>query len=143
MIGRRLKEERERIKLSQAALAASIEVGRRTLIDWEKDASSPTGVQLSALSKAGMDVLYIITGQRLRGDQQPYFERALNTTLGASMSDEERQRSVDLLLEAHQNQARQNSERAGRYASLLRVLDTCTDATLTIVEEVVSRFRGK
>lgn len=64
MIGLRIKEERERLSLTQQGVADSIGVAKRTFIDWEKDRTSPTAVQLSALSQIGMDVLYVVTGQR-------------------------------------------------------------------------------
>jgi transcriptional regulator with XRE-family HTH domain len=64
MIGPRLKEERERIGLTQEAFSEAAGGKRRTLIDWEKGVSSPTAVQLSALSRIGVDVLYVVTGQR-------------------------------------------------------------------------------
>lgn len=64
MIGNRLREERERLGLTQPVFAELAGAKKRTLIDWEKDVSSPTAVQLAQLSAAGADVLYILTGQR-------------------------------------------------------------------------------
>ncbi len=64
MIDVRLKEERERLGLSQPLFAQAAGAAKRTLADWEKGVSSPTAVQLSALAKIGVDVLYILTGQR-------------------------------------------------------------------------------
>ncbi|MCU7123644.1 helix-turn-helix domain-containing protein [Salmonella enterica] len=64
MIGLRIKEERERLGLTQQSMADAVGAAKRTVIDWEKDRTSPTAVQLSALSSMGMDVLYIVTGQR-------------------------------------------------------------------------------
>lgn len=64
MIGTRLREERERLGLTQEAFAVAGNAARRTLIDWEKNVSSPTAVQLSALSAIGVDVLYVVTGKR-------------------------------------------------------------------------------
>lgn len=60
----RLKSERERLNLSQTGFADLAKVGKTTVINWEKGASSPDAVQLSALADAGADVLYILTGQR-------------------------------------------------------------------------------
>ncbi|EJP5372524.1 TPA: helix-turn-helix transcriptional regulator [Salmonella enterica] len=72
MIGLRIKEERVRLNLSQQKLADYIDVSKRTLIDWEKDRTSPTAVQLSALSSIGMDIMYIVTGSRLSNKESPY-----------------------------------------------------------------------
>lgn len=60
----RLKSERERLSLSQPRVAELVGVGKTTVINWEKGASAPDAVQLSALATAGADVLYILTGQR-------------------------------------------------------------------------------
>lgn len=64
MIGLRIKEERERLSLTQQGMADAIGVAKRTFIDWEKDRTSPTAVQLSALSGIGVDVLFVVTGVR-------------------------------------------------------------------------------
>lgn len=64
MINLRLKEERERLDLTQPGLAELAGVAKRTVIDWEKGVSSPTAVQLAAIAARGADVLYILTGQR-------------------------------------------------------------------------------
>lgn len=64
MIGDRLKSERERLGLTQPVLAAQAGTQKGTVINWEKGASSPTAVQLAALSALGLDVLYVVTGER-------------------------------------------------------------------------------
>ncbi|MFQ2240230.1 helix-turn-helix domain-containing protein [Aeromonas dhakensis] len=64
MIAIRLKSERQRLGLTQEAFAESAGAKRRTLQDWEKGISSPTAVQLSALGSVGVDVQFVLTGQR-------------------------------------------------------------------------------
>ena len=64
MIGSRLKEERERLGVTQPLFAEAADAKKRTLIDWEKGVSSPTALQLSSLATVGVDVLYVVTGQR-------------------------------------------------------------------------------
>ncbi|ATG73658.1 hypothetical protein AN401_07140 [Zobellella denitrificans] len=64
MLGDRLKEERERIGLTQPVFAELAGVKKRTVIDWEKGVSSPTALQLEALSKVGLDAQYVVTGAR-------------------------------------------------------------------------------
>lgn len=63
----RFKSERERLALTQPRVAELTGVGKTTVINWEKALSSPTAVQLSALSEVGLDVLYVVTGQRAGG----------------------------------------------------------------------------
>ena len=50
--------------LTQEAFAESAGAKRRTSQDWEKGISSPTAVQLSALGSVGVDVQFVLTGQR-------------------------------------------------------------------------------
>jgi transcriptional regulator with XRE-family HTH domain len=63
-IGERLKEERERLGLTLVAFAELSGSKKNTVIDWQKDASSPPLAKLSALEKIGLDIIYIITGNR-------------------------------------------------------------------------------
>lgn len=63
----RFKSERERLALTQPRVAELTGVGKTTVINWEKALSSPTAVQLSALAEIGLDVLYVVTGQRAGG----------------------------------------------------------------------------
>ncbi|WP_140919145.1 helix-turn-helix transcriptional regulator [Limnobaculum xujianqingii] len=65
MINIRLKEERERLGLTQPQLAEVANASKRTVIEWEKGATSPSAVQLSALSFVGVDVQYVLTGKRM------------------------------------------------------------------------------
>lgn len=67
-IGARIKHERERVGLTISALAEIASAGKNTVIDWQNDVSSPPASKLAALAAAGLDVLYILTGQRT-GDQ--------------------------------------------------------------------------
>ena len=64
MIYENIKKERQRLGLTQPAFALIAGVALRTLSDWEKGVSSPTAVQILALSEHGLDALYVITGKR-------------------------------------------------------------------------------
>ncbi|EFI60728.1 MULTISPECIES: helix-turn-helix transcriptional regulator [Comamonas] len=63
----RFKAERERLGLTQPQIAVLTSVGKTTVINWEKGASSPTAVQLEVLAKLGMDALYVVTGNYAGG----------------------------------------------------------------------------
>ncbi|WP_212715305.1 helix-turn-helix transcriptional regulator [Halomonas sp. 15WGF] len=63
-IGERLKEERERIGLSQTALAQIGGVGKTTQIKYEKGSSRPDSAYLSAVSEEGIDIFYVLKGLR-------------------------------------------------------------------------------
>ena len=75
-IGVRLAEERRRLGYSQTRFAALGGAAKRTMIDWEKDLSSPNAQFLSSIAATGADVLYILTGQR-SGTALPPREAAL------------------------------------------------------------------
>ena len=60
----RLKEERERLGLSQEAFGSVGGVQKRAQINYESGERKPDLGYLEGLSKIGVDVLYIITGQR-------------------------------------------------------------------------------
>lgn len=64
MIGKWLKEERERLGFSQTEFAVFAGITRRPYAEWEVGRTSPTAAQLAALAAAGADVLYIVTGER-------------------------------------------------------------------------------
>ena len=74
----RLKEERERIGLSQTAFAALAGASKHAQINWEKGAASPNAAALAAWADAGLDVLYVVTGQRAGGASAPPPPRAVS-----------------------------------------------------------------
>lgn len=63
-IGERLLEERKRLGHSQEAFAALAGITRIPYRAWEKGKTAPGAEHLAALSSAGADVLYILTGRR-------------------------------------------------------------------------------
>jgi transcriptional regulator with XRE-family HTH domain len=70
----RLKQERERMGLTQPAFADLAGAAKRTVIDWEKGVSSPTAVQMAAFAKAGLDVDYVITGKTAKDRAAEIYE---------------------------------------------------------------------
>lgn len=64
MIGERLKQERERLGLTLPEFAEAAGAKKNTVIDWQKDVSSPPASKLAALAGIGVDVLYVVTGRR-------------------------------------------------------------------------------
>jgi transcriptional regulator with XRE-family HTH domain len=64
LIGERLKSERERLGYSQTEFATLCAATRKTLFNWESEAASPSAAALAALALVGLDVLYVVTGQR-------------------------------------------------------------------------------
>lgn len=60
----RLKQERERLMLTQEAFGEHAQAKKRTVADWESGKSSPTAVQLNLLSLIGVDVQFVVSGVR-------------------------------------------------------------------------------
>lgn len=63
-IGARLREERERLGLNQTDFAGLGEASKHSQIDWENDKSAPNARFLAAIAEAGVDVRYVVTGER-------------------------------------------------------------------------------
>lgn len=64
LIGSRLKEERERLGLSQAALAEAAGVSKRSVAAWEGGESMPGADDIAQLVAHGIDALYVIAGSK-------------------------------------------------------------------------------
>jgi len=62
--GLRLREERERLGMSQPRFAGLAGTTKQTLFSWESGKTAPDGFQLAAMAAEGVDVLYVITGMR-------------------------------------------------------------------------------
>ncbi|WP_225307588.1 helix-turn-helix domain-containing protein [Nitrincola iocasae] len=64
-IGDRLKEERERIGLSQEEFGLVGGVARNAQSNYEKGKRAPDSDYLCAIARKGVDVLYILTGTQM------------------------------------------------------------------------------
>jgi transcriptional regulator with XRE-family HTH domain len=64
-IGQRLADERKRLGYNQPDFGKLGGVKKGTVINWEKGLTSPTGEFLAEIAKAGADINYIITGERI------------------------------------------------------------------------------
>jgi DNA-binding XRE family transcriptional regulator len=81
--GCRLKEERERLGLSQTAFAALGGASKGSQILYEKGKPCPSDY-LSAIAAHGADVLYILTGRR----EQPALEDIKTLTAAIEIIEE-------------------------------------------------------
>lgn len=64
-IGERLKEERDARHLTQEGLALAAGVSKKTQGLYERDERSPNADYLLAIQAIGIDVMYVLTGQRM------------------------------------------------------------------------------
>lgn len=62
--GKRLKEERERLGLSQLRFAEACGVGRTAQFNYERGERQPSVSYMDAAEKLGVDSLYVFTGTR-------------------------------------------------------------------------------
>lgn len=62
--GQRLKEERERLRLSQVDFASLGGAKKHSQINYEADRTAPDTDYLAALRLHGVDVVYVLTGER-------------------------------------------------------------------------------
>lgn len=64
-IGERLREERERLKLTQPAIAEAAGTTKQTQHAYETNRTPPKASYLADVARLGVDVAYVITGERL------------------------------------------------------------------------------
>ncbi|WP_322037223.1 helix-turn-helix domain-containing protein [Burkholderia cepacia] len=64
-VGARLREERTRLQLSQAAFADVAGVTKTTQGNYETNKRSPDAVYLAAIAEHGVDIQYVVTGRRV------------------------------------------------------------------------------
>lgn len=65
VIGDRLREERERLGLSQGAFGEVGGVKANAQGNYEKGERFPDAAYLAAVAEKGVDVLYVVTGERM------------------------------------------------------------------------------
>lgn len=63
-IGDRLKEERERLGFSQTEFSAVAGASKNSQYNYEKGDRSPDANYLAAIAGKGVDILYVVTGER-------------------------------------------------------------------------------
>ena len=64
-IGDRLREERMRLGLSQPKFAEIAGTTKQTLFSWETCKTAPDAHQLASFALNGVDVFFVLTGERL------------------------------------------------------------------------------
>ncbi|WP_186289481.1 helix-turn-helix domain-containing protein [Methylomonas koyamae] len=75
--GDRLKEERERLQLSQSAFGDIGGVRKQAQLHYEKGERFPDSNYLAAIANSGVDVAYVLTGQRTQNAAVTPMEVAL------------------------------------------------------------------
>lgn len=96
-IGVRLREERERLGLSQTAFGELGGASKASQVRYENGGRSPDGEYLSAVAKHGVDVFYVLTGQRMPGHD---LIQAVRTKYGPHLALAELAESIERIEEA-------------------------------------------
>lgn len=97
--GARLKAERERLGLTQSKIAAIGGVGKTTQIKYEKDTSSPDIPYLAAVAKAGIDIFYVITGERINDSQHTLLVDEVQLVLNVRGLNDPEQKTIKRIAE--------------------------------------------
>lgn len=77
-IGKRLKEERLRLRYNQKDFAALGGVRSNAQSKYEHDHRSPSALYLGQIAAAGIDVLYVLTGSRSNLTDETEFNISFN-----------------------------------------------------------------
>ncbi|MBO9855169.1 XRE family transcriptional regulator [Xanthomonas sp. A1809] len=67
-VGKRLKEERKRLRLTQQEMADACGISKWAQLYFEKDQNMPGGAYLLAAHARGVDIMYVLLEQRLELD---------------------------------------------------------------------------
>lgn len=70
-IGDRLRAERERLDMSQSVFADAADLTRKTLYGYECGERFPDAAALAKWADAGVDILYVITGNCMAPELRP------------------------------------------------------------------------
>jgi transcriptional regulator with XRE-family HTH domain len=70
-LGRRLRQERDRLSLTQDQVSSAIGVSKGTYYTYEKDLYAPSVDSLSKLSELGMDLYFILFGTPIESVYAP------------------------------------------------------------------------
>lgn len=76
-IGDRLREERDKLGLTQTEMAKACGVAFRTYCDYEASKTEPKASLLARLNEMGVDVMYILSGCRIPQDNISIEEKKL------------------------------------------------------------------
>lgn len=112
----RLRAERARLNLSQEELAVFGGVKRNTQSLYEKGERIPDANYLTGITKAGADVLYILTGTRAGDPELKPEEAALLDNYRHASADGQRAIETTSALLSQQGAAKQGASKKGKVA---------------------------
>lgn len=96
-LGARLKAERERLRLNQTDFAAIVGASKHAQINWEKGVATPNAAALEVWAGRGLDVLYVVTGQRSNAASTQYLTENGNSVATGLIDADRLCRIVEML----------------------------------------------
>ena len=91
----RLKDERKRLKLSQAQLGEAGGVSKDAQLNYENGSRSPSAGYLELIANAGVDVQFLLTGKRSSPDSMT--EEVLTLVRAYEASSEDGRRALQMV----------------------------------------------
>ena len=91
----RLKDERKRLKLSQAQLGEAGGVSKDAQLNYENGSRSPSASYLELIAREGVDVQFLLTGKRSSPDFMP--EEVLTLIRAYEGSSEDGRRALQMV----------------------------------------------
>ena len=91
----RLKDERKRLKLSQAQLGEAGGVSKDAQLNYENGSRSPSASYLELIAREGVDVQFLLTGKRSSPDFMP--EEVLTLIQAYEGSSEDGRRALQMV----------------------------------------------
>lgn len=82
-LGERLKAERERLGYTQTEFAEIVGSSKRSQIGWEQGRSAPDATALATWAAEGLDVGYVLLGERSNASVPTHSKRATSHDLPA------------------------------------------------------------
>lgn len=98
-IGKRLRDERKRLSLTQKQLADKSGVLERSISDYECDRADPSVRNWQALANAGIDISYVLLGIPTPPKHLNSISYKLNGTKKDKLSRQEIINTIQMLLE--------------------------------------------
>lgn len=111
-VGSRLREERERLCLSQEEMAEKVDVRREMWSKYERDLAIPSGDTLMKAIYAGVDVRYVLTGDRDFEPSKRLSAREESLIDNYRNADEEGKKAAHKMLDALSKQNKDGKKRA-------------------------------
>ena len=136
--GDRIREERARLRLNQTKFGELGGVTKKTQMLYESSERSPDATYLSAVATAGVDVPYILTGNRT-----PERQLERNAALRKLANESGDPALSAAFMETDKVLTGQHVKRSPRYEHLRDILDHCTDDTVELLIHAAQKMIGR